>query len=337
MKRSALFKLSVFIVALISKFAAQPYQGTIFIDPDIITDSDSSTLISTTYEGQGTRTVFDRRVSDWVTINAYLFDITWNDGLISEAQVNPEFGSVAAATTEAEKYALIIGRLPACLRKDVDAIWIHQGTQPFGGGNNSILIHTGQSASYEAQGILEETLVHEAAHTSLDASHASAAGWISAQASDPSFISTYAASNSKSEDIAESFLTWLAVRQCQTRISTANHNKIMQAIPNRVKYFDDQNFEMYPLCFVFTGVEEIGADAFSVYPNPTPGLLNIDTGMRNDFQFAEIFNMQGELIFKQRLTDAHRTIFAHEFVNGIYLLVLTTTAGQRHSVKWIRN
>ena len=67
--------------------------------------------------------------------------------------------------------------------------------QPFGGGNNNLLIHTGQGAQYEASGILEETFVHEAAHTSLDAVHASSAGWIAAQQADPNFISTYARDN----------------------------------------------------------------------------------------------------------------------------------------------
>jgi putative aminopeptidase FrvX len=101
---------------------AQPYSGTIFIDPDIITDSDPSTLTSVTYTGQGVVTVYDRRPPGWVTINAYLFDVTWNDGLTSVAMVNPEFGSEAAAAVEAETYAHAIGKLPTCLREDVNEI-----------------------------------------------------------------------------------------------------------------------------------------------------------------------------------------------------------------------
>ena len=158
----------------------QPFSGTIFIDPDIITADDSSAYQQVVYSGRGMRTVYDRRLANWVTINAYLFDVSWSDGLSSEAQVNPEFGSHTDAQIEAEKYAWLIGQLPTCLRTDVDAIWIHNGTEPFGGGNNSILIHTGQSTNYENQGILEETLVHEASHTSLDAAHASAPGWLAA-------------------------------------------------------------------------------------------------------------------------------------------------------------
>ena len=45
---------------------------------------------------------------------------------------------------------------------------------------------------FTSKGILEETLVHEAAHTSLDRTHATAAGWLAAQTADGTFISTYA-------------------------------------------------------------------------------------------------------------------------------------------------
>ena len=36
----------------------------------------------------GNRTVYDRRAANWVTINAYLYDVVWSDGLTAEAIVN---------------------------------------------------------------------------------------------------------------------------------------------------------------------------------------------------------------------------------------------------------
>ena len=165
MRRDGLF---IFLLSIVSDpCVSQPYGGTIFVDPDIIVSTDSSTFVDATYTGQAEKTVFDRRVNDWVTINAFIFDVVWNDGLVSEAVVNPEFETESAAQEEAEKYGRHIGQLPHCLRVDVDEIWIHKGVQLFGGGNRSILIHTGQSAIYEADGILEETLVHEASPATL--------------------------------------------------------------------------------------------------------------------------------------------------------------------------
>lgn len=227
--------------------AEPPFSGTIFLDPDIITDSDPTTLQDVSYSGRGMRTMFDRRVNNWITVNAYLFDADFDDGLYAEIQVNPEFGSVDAATVEAETYAESIGRLPTALRADVETVWIHKGTEPFGGGNNNLLIHTGQADQYVADGILEETFVHEASHTSLDPYHASAPGWLAAQQADGEFISTYARDNPDREDVAESFLPYLAVRYRLSRISPSLADTITGTIPNRIAYFDAQSFDMYPV------------------------------------------------------------------------------------------
>ncbi|MFW6224442.1 MAG: hypothetical protein ACOC4R_02150, partial [Bacteroidota bacterium] len=96
-------------------------------------------------------------------------------------------------------------------------------------------------------GILEETLVHEASHTSLNATHATSEGWIEAQDIDGAYISTYAKDYPEREDIAESFLPWLAVRYRRDRISDDDYNTITETIPNRLKYFDDMDFDMFPV------------------------------------------------------------------------------------------
>jgi hypothetical protein len=226
---------------------AQPFSGTIFNDPDIITSSDPTTFTGLEYAGTGNRLMFDRRVNAFVTLNAFLFNTTFSDGLATEVQVNPEFETVDAAMGQAIKYSTVIGRLPTALRDDVETVWIHGGVQPFGGGNNNLLIHVGQADLYEADGILEETLVHEAAHTSLDADHASSAGWLASQAADPNYISDYARDNPTREDIAESFLPYLAIRHRPERISPSLAATINNAIPNRIAYFDAQNLDMYPI------------------------------------------------------------------------------------------
>jgi hypothetical protein len=255
-----LFAILFFVCISVGYAQKPPYSGTIFIERDIINASDSSTFVSSTYIGQELRRVFDRRKSGMDTINAYLFKIVWSDGLTSEAVVNPEFGSDTAAI-EASKYGRIVGQLPKCLRTDVRGIWIHKGIKPFGGGNHSILIHTGQTALYEKQGILEETLVHEASHTSLDSKHASAEAWLAAQKSDSIFISTYARDNPRREDIAESFLLWMGVRQCTNRISEKTYNTVMSTMPNRIKYFDSHITDIEPFCVKrVTSVEEVKAD-----------------------------------------------------------------------------
>ena len=128
-----------------------------------------------------------------------------------------------------------------------------------GGGNNNLLIHTGSIAQgYIAEGILEETFVHESAHTSLDAYHAASPGWLAAQAADMEFISTYARDNPTQEDVAESFLPWLMLQLAGDRIDPAMKQTIEATIPARLAYFDAQGFDLRPQ----GDVDAVFADGF---------------------------------------------------------------------------
>src|SRR5436190_11642118 len=222
--------------------AAPPFDGTVFIDPDIITPADPTSFVSATYIGRGLRTMYDRRVDAFVTVNAHLVDAKYADASHIEVEVNPEF-SHADAVGMARKFGRAVGQLPAVLRRDVDALWVQGGLQPFGGGNRSILIHTEQAAEYGA--LLEEALVHEASHTSLH--FESAPGWRAAQQADHEFISTYAHDFPDSEDVPESFLPYLAVRLRPDRIDAATRDAILHTIPNRIFYFDTLAGDLRPM------------------------------------------------------------------------------------------
>ena len=105
--------------------------------------------------------------------------------------------------------------MPKILRRDLDDVTVHDGKNPFGGGNNNILIHTNQATEYRNYwrgDILDETLIHEAAHTSLDKRLYNTAKWNAAVAADGKYISNYARSFPWREDIAETYLVWFATR-----------------------------------------------------------------------------------------------------------------------------
>ena len=71
--------------------------------------------------------------------------------------------------------------------------------------------------------------------------------WKVAQIADKKFISKYAKEEPWAEDIAETILWWITVRCQPDRISKKNYKKILEAIPNRLKYFDEKNYDTYPL------------------------------------------------------------------------------------------
>lgn len=222
--------------------------GTLFVDPDIVTSADPSVFAGVSYAGRANRVMFDRRVADWVEHEAFLFDATYTDGFEVEIQVNPEFGTSDAALVQAQRYGWLIGQMPRVLRGlDFQTVWIHRGDELWGAGNNSILIHTGKAAEYEAQGILEEVFLHEGAHTSLDSHHKNSEDWLAAQAADGDFISAYARDFPNREDLAESFPMWFAVRFREDQISARLATTIRSRIPNRLAYLDAQDFDIAPL------------------------------------------------------------------------------------------
>ncbi|WP_303964741.1 leucine-rich repeat domain-containing protein [Sporosarcina ureae] len=221
-------------------FTIPPYHGTVFVDPNIITANDSSSFTTLRYKGMGNRTMYDRRSESWIQTFPYLFQAEYSDGHPIEIQVNPEFPSIAEAESQALRFAHPIGQLPNYLRENVLTVWIHKGTELFGGGNNNILIHTEQADEYTELGVLEEVLFHEATHTSLDSLYSHHPDWKAAQRYDENSISSYAKEFPDREDVAESFLLYYAIRQNPNRIHKEMADVIKNTIPNRIKFFDQQ-------------------------------------------------------------------------------------------------
>ena len=245
----ALLTLVATITATASSAATSPpFEGTVWIGPNIITPASPSDLLSTDPTGRGSRTTYDRR-SGWVTQDSYLFIARFTGSKPAEIIVNPEFGSQDAAATQAGFFARILGQLPRGCRTQVDALWIHSGNESLGGGNRSILIHSNFANGDRA--FLEEGLLHECAHTSLDwdwGGTVERAKWAAQVARDPGFISMYAADNPKSEDVAETFVPYLAWKLgAASGYTAAQLEAISQQIPNRLNYLDSLALDLAPL------------------------------------------------------------------------------------------
>ncbi|WP_349408969.1 hypothetical protein [Pseudalkalibacillus sp. SCS-8] len=223
-----------------------PYDGTIFLDPHIVTENDPSTFLELNFIGKEKRIMFDRRVDNWIEEEAFLFQASFSDGFTIEFQVNQEFETEDESWYQAMRFTHSIGQLSAVLKSEIHSVTIHKGYNPFGGGNNNILIHTEQADAYIQEGILEETLIHEGTHTSIDPFHFDQNDWLDAQTLDGRFISTYAQDFPDREDLAESFLLYVAAKYRADRISQQLLDTINEIMPNRLEYFENQDFDMRP-------------------------------------------------------------------------------------------
>ena len=207
--------------------------------------SDPTSLQSVTYIGRGERRVHDRRTKEWITINAYLFNVNYGHAQL-EFRVNPEFGSKEAARGQVDNYAPALGRIPALLLSRGQNVSINDGPGAFGGSWHwrTFTITAGSGEVLMRRGGLEEVFIHEGVHVSLDGAHRNSAGWRQAQLKDCVFISSYARDHPDREDLAESFLAWFALRYYTERLTASDRAAILNAIPNRLAYFDEQEFDV---------------------------------------------------------------------------------------------
>jgi hypothetical protein len=231
--------------------------GSTYVSPDIIQSRDPSSFQFLNHTGSGMRQVFDRRVDSYINLEMILFQARFQDGPGMEIQVNPEFGSAANAEVYAQTYANAVGQLPLALRKNMKRIIIHRGHYLFGGGYDHLLVHTEMGAEYISQGILEETILHEAAHTALDPDHKDNKLWQHAQQTDGQFITNYARDFPRREDIAESFVLYVGARHQSERLPPELTEYIQATIPNRMAYFDKLNIS--PLSW--SDITGIGAES----------------------------------------------------------------------------
>lgn len=227
--------------------AKEPFSSTVYPTPGLLTQDSPSTYQQAVYQGQEQRLVFDRRSDEYDTIDAYIYSITFDDEHTLTAIVNAEFNSEADAGSEAARFGQYIGQLPAVLRNEVDEVWVHKGRELWGSVDNALYVHTDMTADYSDAGILEETLVHEAVHIALDDDHENSPDWLAAQISDDNFISTYARENAATEDLAESFVMWMASRYMAESLTADTLNLIEAVMPARLSYFNQQSFNMSPV------------------------------------------------------------------------------------------
>ena len=123
-------------------------------------------------------------------------------------------------------------------------MWLHKGDEGFGGGNDNLLIHACRGEQYRRDGVLEEVLVHEATHTSMDPEHATCERWLAARRADPSALSEYAADNPDREDLAETMGPYLALRFKPQHLQPGEAEMLQRTIPARIAYLDSLELSM---------------------------------------------------------------------------------------------
>ena len=265
--RILLSLLAIVVVANVTP----PFPTTVYLNPNIITSADPSSLRSVTYRGRAERRFTDLDAGQVVELNVYLFDVQFESRLV-EFEVHPEYGSRQAAREQVDNYAAPLGRMPQALLSGANEVEISVSAEANNfsatNANDAGIFHVSSTAGDRElpQGWVEEVFFHEGVHVSLDNRYRRTREWRVAQEADGTFISEYARDNAAWEDLAETALAWFGVRYQADRMTASHINTILDTIPNRLAYLDGLNLNMAP--YIAGPTVTTPSVTLSASPNP---------------------------------------------------------------------
>jgi hypothetical protein len=219
--------------------AEPPFSSTADTVFDIITVDDLSSFVCLTYQGRTIRQMWDKRLDDEFDLNVFLFQAYFTDAPPFDIIVNPEFETRHAAEAEARRYTRGLGQLPLEFRFGIRQFAIHDGTPTFSAGAGKIFVYSAMTTQRIGENHLEESLLHESIHASLDRTFARADVWKEAQQSDGRFLTRYAKSRPEGEDLAETALFAYGLIRHPGRIPPVDSRDILSAVPARIAVIKD--------------------------------------------------------------------------------------------------
>ena len=230
-----------------------PFGGTMWDLPDLIKSSDYTIYSTSSYQGIETRLFYDKSIPDFINYPAHVYKVNFGDDLSIDFEIYTEFTQQEAGNIE-QKYAPLIGQLGKDLRKNIISFEFLKGQEVASAQRTddlnyaNITFHTEWLTSVvetRSDGDkTEELLIHESAHLSIDPYVYGQQEWTDAVNLDGNYLSTYAKDNPNSEDVAETFQAYIAVKYFPDRISNSLRDTILSVCLNRFKYFDSLNLDL---------------------------------------------------------------------------------------------
>lgn len=239
LRRYGFLSLIIIVPGLAAAQVEPPFDATADTVFDIIRQDDPTQFVCLTYEGRETRQMWDKRLDGESDLNVYLFRAYFEQGPSIDIILNPEFTNPETARAEAMRYTRGLGQLPLVFRQGIKQFGIHKGNKSFHAGPGKIFMYQDKTSLRIKQKHLEESLMHEATHASLDRKHALSAPWLAAQASDKGFVTRYAARRPEGEDLAETALFAFGLLRHPGRIPPADSKAILARIPARIAVVRD--------------------------------------------------------------------------------------------------
>jgi hypothetical protein len=76
-----------------------------------------------------------------------------------------------------------------------------------------------------------------------------------------------------------------------------------------------------------TDIEELSDNAFSIYPNPSRGLVNIDFENRATTR-VKIYDANGKLIIERAMANSHNQLDISDQPKGVYFITINQNGNE---------
>lgn len=209
-------------------------------DIDFIRTTDPSESFQIMRKGRERKEMPDKRSDELFLDGVFTFLVQFEDGSSVEAWASPEIGDGTAAEKYVRLLGAALGKQPQVLREKLHHVVIHGGDETAYAEEEGhfFVVYKKNIEKRISTHDLEETVFHECIHATLEADHATSAGWIAAQKKDPGFITAYAKKNPRKEDLPESALFAYTLIHFPGRLSAEHEARVRETMPNRLQYLE---------------------------------------------------------------------------------------------------
>lgn len=207
-------------------------------DIDFITSTDPDAFLSLVYIGQDTKEMPGAENDELFDENTYVFKATFKNNKKVEIWAHSDFGSKAAAKIYVDKLTDKLGKLPNFMREALHHVVIHKGdsTAFAEDAGKFFVLYSDNMDTRISNNDLEETVFHESIHVALDLLYAKSKDWKTAQTQDNTYITAYAESKPKQEDLAETAIFVYTMEKYPGRLSSDIETWIKTNVPHRYAF-----------------------------------------------------------------------------------------------------
>jgi len=193
-----------------------------------------------------------------ISFKSFKFIAEYEENFIVEMFIEYREGNknLEEAESIASYYAHMFGQMPHFLKVYTDKIYVHKDVGKDDGvwwamaRKREFHINRSRCVSHTFYKYTScaTTMIHELAHILKDLTgEVSPSKWLKAKNLDNKKYCTKYSKKNNEEDFAESMVCWIAVRHLSNKLKPGVNKKLNEFIPNRLKFFDEMNFNMYPM------------------------------------------------------------------------------------------